>query len=534
MTPIDASTYWLSNDFNELTTNSEDQLTLNDCSVSYMGKQVAVVEQNNPCNAPEMVLTNSAILDPPDYYQAASKLESRVINPFDQTNPEAQVKELFCSTDEKPVCPGNIRSRLDMAYSNNNLSLAREVAALPKANAYLIELSADDHPPSIELVKFLLQAGVDPDAGESGEKTPLYLATRALSSKEVYTPFLVRKDYYQHHNKMKNWVGLAKELLAAGANPDPIDKEGYSPLTLLTERASPEGYPYCAELVEYLLNTAKADPNGNALGKQTPLYAAADCQDDPWCVQMLLTAGANVNAWGKGRDTPLYAAASLGYPGKGAKTVPLLLEAGADPNAFSTGRNTPLYGAIAGEEDYLSTRYREGPYEEGRFTVINKLLEYNADVNAKASGKETPLYAAATAYESDRGLVKLLLSYHADSNGDAKGKETPLLRVVEHILANKKKWKKYKNGYFELHQPGRALIHIPENEEMAKKAKETFDKSIDMAIGQVIKPLAEAGADPDANTQQEKETPRYIAEEIGSWKLSRCLNKISKEFKKRH
>ena len=547
MTPAGANISSLSNDFTGLTTKSEEK----DDGVPYEGKQVTIPAENNPGFYITGFLTNSGILQPPytadhcDQYKMVSPLESRVITAINQDASETEIKEIFFeafkdSADAQDVFQRMLRS----AFTKGMLSLVRGVATLTQAKDYLVELSSGKHPSPNGLVKFLLQGGVDPNAGAtgkqtplyqaaesgnmelvehllqanadpnaraSGEETPLYLAAITLSKKEKEFKYVEkgtsREAFDQYCNKMKNCVELAKKLIAAGADPDPLDAQGRTPLTLLTKHATDqEGYKYSFELFEHLLNTAKANPDGKASGKNTPLYTAAQ-SSDPRCLQMLLDKGADVNGRATGRDTPLYAAAAVGWPpGRGRKIVPLLLEKNADADAFSTGKNTPLFGAIAGQgegfvEGFFSgtnCTFNKSPYVERRVAVVKALLE-KADVNANAVGRETPLYAAATAYESDPGMVSLLLSYHADANANAKGLETPLGRVLDVLLESK------------------------------------ADKmSINMAIEQVIKPLADAGADPDARTEQEEEKPRSIAQKIGDKKLSKCLKDMSKEFHKRH
>ena len=420
MTPIDASTYWLSNDFNELTTNSEDQLTSNNCSVPFEGKRVTVADVKNRDLYYTMVLTNSTILEPPytashypsGQFKKVSLFEYSVITAVQQTDPETKLGEIFCATDKDAAHASDVfRRMMDMAYTQKRLSLARKVATLPEARAYLMELLSGNHPHPVEKVKFLLQAGVDPDAGaSSGQQSPLQLAVEGFYRKE-YTENAIDLNWRDYRVKeMENYIGMAKALLDAGANPDRPNQLGFSPLqlavkglceknmdidlkfslgvakALLDAGANPdrpnhvgfsplsllipyaarhENHPYCAEFFEYLLNTAKADPDGKTSGKKTPLYMAA-LQKDPWCMKMLLEADADPNGHAKGRDTPLYAAAARGYPGKGVKTVPLLLEADADPDAFSTGKNTPLYGAIIGHDDSADSPDRPGLFCHAR------------------------------------------------------------------------------------------------------------------------------------------------------------------------
>ncbi|WP_257266419.1 ankyrin repeat domain-containing protein [Endozoicomonas sp. ONNA2] len=555
MTPTHASMSSLATNFIGLTTKSEEK-----DDGPYEGKQVTIPAQDNPGFLVTGFLTKSAILQPPynadhfeqNHYKMVSLLESRVITAINQDASETQIKEIFCegfknSADAQDV----LRRMFNRAHAKNDLSLASAVATLPAAKAYLVELSSRKQSPD-GLVKFLLQAGVDPNAGAtgkqtplyqaaesgnmavvdhllqanadpnaqaSGEETPLYRAAITLSKQEkmykdvrIVAGVSAELGYLkQYCNKMENCVEVVKKLIEAGADPDPLDAQGRTPLTLLTKNATfpqEDYYKWSFQLFKYLLNTGKANPNGNTSGKNTPLYIAALSKSlafPPTCLEMLLDAHANPDALAKGRDTPLYAAAALGTPGSGAEIVRLLLKAGANADAFSTGKDTPLYGAIAGQEDseegYFSgsnAGYNKSPFVENRIAVVEQLLT-KADANANAVGKETPLYAVVTGYQSDPGMVSLLLSKGADPNAKAKGEETPLRHVLEFILQNKK------------------------------------DKtSIKMAINQVINPLADYGADPDAGTKQEEKKPRSIAKNIGNKQLSKCLAKMSDEFRKRH
>ncbi|WP_257263911.1 ankyrin repeat domain-containing protein [Endozoicomonas sp. ONNA2] len=304
------------------------------------------------------------------------------------------------------------------------------------------ELLHDGHPGPFEASRFFTGFY---DSSIFREDTPLQLTIGALSRHEKDSKFvkglgtIKRCDY---HNEMKYYFNQSKALLAAGANPDLRNNYGDSPLTSLTLRAtSPEKFPYCAELFEYLLNTAKVDPDGNATGIWTPLHSAA-LSGNPQYVQMLL-------------------------------------DAGADPNGKTVGIHTPLYAAARGSEPGLP--------------VVSLLLEKGADPDAKAQGKETPL-----------------------------------LHILDHILKEKDNMlickKNAKKGLFE-------FTDKTAEKQKADEAEQKFRDLIDWAIVQVINPLAEYGADPDANTEQKEETPRCIAKKIGDEELNRCLDEMRTQFK---
>ncbi|WP_257266420.1 hypothetical protein [Endozoicomonas sp. ONNA2] len=285
MTPTRASISSLSNNLSELTTQSEDQFTSNDCSAPFEGKQVSVADKKKTGFCHTMVLTRSAILEPPynadhyptDQFKKVSLFEYSVITAVQQADPKMKLKEIFCATDKSAAHVSDVfRRMMNMAYTQNQLSLVKEVAELPQANAYLAELLSGNHPHPIEQAKFLMQAGVDPDAGaSSGQQSPLHVAVENLKGEaypeDVEAAFTGRKRE-EYHNRMKRYVGVAKALLDAGAKPDLRNEYGSTPLQLFARRTiCEETRPYSFELFNYLLNTAKADPDGNTTGKKTPL-----------------------------------------------------------------------------------------------------------------------------------------------------------------------------------------------------------------------------------------------------------------------
>jgi uncharacterized protein len=196
-------------------------------------------------------------------------------------------------------------------------------------------------------VKKQLERGASPNARNEDGTTALYLA--AVQG-EVWT------------------VGA---LLAAGALPN-VESGGDAEGTPL------EGTPLCAAaswghrgVVRSLL-AAGADPNMPESDGFTPLIWAAR---GGWyeCARDLLDAGADPNQAGHGGTTPLHLAAQEGW----LRLVRLLLERGADPRVADEDGRTPWAAANAwiGKDIEAELRRRardsspEGSVIEVRHTI---------------------------------------------------------------------------------------------------------------------------------------------------------------------
>lgn len=125
---------------------------------------------------------------------------------------------------------------------------------------------------SPELVAVLLSQGLDPDACDHDETTPLFEAVRSNASENV------------------------RILLAAGAAVDAQDWERIRPLHLAANVDAVE----CMEL----LLAAGADPNLPGRGGETPLMRAAK-YDRARGIELLIAAGADVAAKNKQGITAL-------------------------------------------------------------------------------------------------------------------------------------------------------------------------------------------------------------------------------------
>ena len=134
-------------------------------------------------------------------------------------------------------------------------------------------------------------------------------------------------------------------LLKAGADPNRIDGQGWTPLNAAVAGLNGKGTPLA--IIDALLQ-AGADPNQPG-GKS----------NEPFKTETM--------SIGRTREHPLAIAITLGFP----ETVELLLEAGANPNQlFDTGV-TPLHLAVISARANIVEKA----------TIAEALLEAGADPN---------------------------------------------------------------------------------------------------------------------------------------------------------
>jgi len=122
--------------------------------------------------------------------------------------------------------------------------------------------------------------------------------------------------------------------------------------------------------------------------EETALHLAAQYNDDPEVIKLLINAGANINhTKGPYSCTILMGAAQCNNP----EVIKVLIDAGADVNQTTTYGSTVLMFAACGNKNV---------------EVIKLLLNTGADINAKKSGN-TALFYAKT-YNRNPEVAKLL------------------------------------------------------------------------------------------------------------------------------
>ena len=156
---------------------------------------------------------------------------------------------------------------------------------------------------------------------------------------------------------------------------------------------------------------AGADPMAQTKRRNTPLHWAAQYNQNPAVIEVLLKWGADVDARDKWEYTPLHWAAF----NENSKMVVALIKGGADPNALGSSQRkdkwTPLHRAA---------QMNENP------EVVKALIDAGANLNVHTILSEsTPLHFAAE-YNDNPEVVKALIDAGADQTVWNKKRKTPL------------------------------------------------------------------------------------------------------------
>lgn len=219
---------------------------------------------------------------------------------------------------------------------------------------------------TLEEVSFCLDTGVDLEARDDSDRTPLHRA--AIHSKH---PAVVEALLKAGGDVVaQNGDGRTSLHLAAASNQDPA-------------------------IIQVLL-AAGGDVKARDDGSDTPLHLAALSNENVAVIQALLTAGADVKARNKAKWTPVLGAAR----NENLEVIKVLIKAGGDIRVQGDLKITPLH---------LAAGFNKNP------EMIEFLLGRGGDPKKKSDIRGTPLHWAAV-FNENAAVTKVLL----DTSGHKK------------------------------------------------------------------------------------------------------------------
>ena len=287
------------------------------------------------------------------------------------------------------------------------LERGADVNARDKYDATPLHLTSCES--KLENVRVLLDYGADPDAQNADGQTPLHRASPSSDH---------RKD--NHDDSHRDSHRVVQLLLERGVNVNARDKGQGTPLHLAS-------YNLDLKTVRVLLdNGAEADAR-NADGQTPLHLVSQSSQNGEYdgsrVAQLLLERGVDVDARDNDQATPLHLVSHCGH----ANVAKVLLDNGAQVGAEDVGGQTPLHRVLLGHENYksFSMSSHSLQVDPGQAVLfVQQLLERGADVNARNKDQETPLHLAS--HLRLHQMARFLLNHGADVGvKDSEGK-TPL------------------------------------------------------------------------------------------------------------
>ena len=259
----------------------------------------------------------------------------------------------------------------------------------------------------IEMIKMLLaEGGTDPNNLDTSGRTALWIAVHGNYAYTDNSKAVIPSCDAVYQEQKKRKIEIIQLLLAAGANPNTVDKYG---ATVLKE-ASEMGY---VEIIKILL-AAGANPNILGSFGRTALMLSVCRYTGPGhierkleTVKILLAAGANPNIVDEDGHSALQFVLSDACCGETRNKICIeigkaLLVAGANPNVGSGHLHTPLFYAVKyNHVDMVKALLQAGAKPEispnqisQDFNKVTFLLQLPDEFNACKSAESLALVKA--------------------------------------------------------------------------------------------------------------------------------------------
>ena len=208
---------------------------------------------------------------------------------------------------------------------------------------------------------------------------------------------------------------IVKDLLAAGANINALDKNGDTPLhvAILTQRVP---------VVQVLLQSGADVTLKNSYKGDTPLHIAVD----PSCrhatmVQLLMKSGAQANEPNNFGETSLHVASKNNTSPIDRSIIKILMDHGADISLLNCAgkkaaehKNSALHDAVA----------------LGETAGITKILMSKTDINYQDVYGRTALYEAVCKRGIESGVIRNLILAGSNVNLSDARDNTPLHEAI--------------------------------------------------------------------------------------------------------
>ncbi|MCP5499551.1 MAG: ankyrin repeat domain-containing protein [Leptospiraceae bacterium] len=318
---------------------------------------------------------------------------------------------------------------------------------------------------AVDIIKFLLEKGVDISTPDANGKTAFSLTLSDTSNYEAYKTFLSFDEKLISYNdyaflfeaiglrkievvkdlltripnieKIKNQTGQSVLLYAVQANTDgeivhlllekkfnlsDRDDDGFGLLHYAVQNSD-------LAMVSYFAKN-KVDINSVTKSKETPLSLALQNEDEEKrkIAAFLLDNTANINYKNADGQSLLHLSAQFGY----LDIVKKIIQKKADVNAKAANGSTPLMLALYAQKsnvvDYLKDLSDLNVIDEkdsglihygaeyGTAKFIQFLISKKVDINARTKWGQTAIFLALNSYtEYGPEIVKLLIQNKADA-----------------------------------------------------------------------------------------------------------------------